>query len=628
MPKKILAHLMALGLLFVQFPSELFAQKAIQAVTYYPTPYGAYMNVDANTVVVKDALEVNTLNDVTKLDVAGTLTGSINRLEADNAVVKSLSGTNPTIKATKKVHVSNESEVAGIVAGQANVANTFYLDGLAFPYAKAINPNVSNMVWKQITYYTDKTNKKTATRTFLVLEDVGGSCTVERIRRTDLDIEITTKDEFTEPDLSKYLAKDTCNQNFNGKFTCGDGGKKPESCIDYTLGTSRLGQYHQPDITTKTVMSVGTPYLPAPNNNGMYMYNTADTRKSGGSYNSDTFYISVPSDNSDGYFEREITRWANSITCENICYTLMTEQVRQNKGLQMEREYFDSVDIDVYTYELPDHCVFDIDPYVHTFTIEAFASGYGSFASQNSPAPDWIHCSPYVSGDNSCKRAQIKYTCSSPDYREEYYDDYTYVYHANEVKCCPEEAKPECTTDADCPNQQFGNWPTNTTSCAYECVRSCNTTTGKCVGSGIHWGALCTQDDKSSNVCSQSSTCNTGADLLRKNVCEAAGGSMSSSCVCTCPAGTTWSDASFNCEKDKTKCSTTCPAGYRRNLLIDYEEDGDCCECISKNTSGMCCSDPDVAIPYQENYCYVCPANKNYCCGRTAQGTEAYCAWR
>ncbi|WP_424244161.1 hypothetical protein Dip510_001353 [Elusimicrobium posterum] len=172
MLKKILAYIMALGLLFTQMPPGLYAQKAIQAVTYYPTPYGAYMNVDANTVVVKDTLEVNTIGDVTKLDVAGTLTGNINRLEADNAVVKSLSGTNPTIKATKRVHVSNESEVTGIVADSANVANTFYLDGLAFPYAKAIDPNVSNMTWKQITYYTDKTNKKTATRTFLVLEDV------------------------------------------------------------------------------------------------------------------------------------------------------------------------------------------------------------------------------------------------------------------------------------------------------------------------------------------------------------------------------------------------------------------------------------------------------------------------
>ncbi|WP_424244164.1 hypothetical protein Dip510_001356 [Elusimicrobium posterum] len=174
MHKKLLSGLMALGLLFAQFPSELYAQKAIQAVTYYPTPYGAYMNIDANTVVVKDALEVNTLGDVTKLDVAGTLTGNINRLEADNAVVKSLGNkaNAPTIKATKRVHVANESSVTGITADQANVANTFYLDGLAFPYAKAIDPTVSSMSWKQITYYTDKTNKKTATRTFLVLDDV------------------------------------------------------------------------------------------------------------------------------------------------------------------------------------------------------------------------------------------------------------------------------------------------------------------------------------------------------------------------------------------------------------------------------------------------------------------------
>ncbi|WP_424244163.1 hypothetical protein Dip510_001355 [Elusimicrobium posterum] len=210
MCKKIISGVMALGLLLLQFPSELYAQKAIQAVTYYPTPYGAYMNVDADTVVVKDTLEVNTLADVEKINVTGTLTGNINRLEAGNAVVKGSSAAAPTIKATQRVHVANESSVAGITADQANVANTFYLDGLAFPYAKAIDPSVSSMSWKQITYYTDKTNKKTATRTFLVLED-NNSCT-----------EKNENDRVWENDSTNLCQSGmvNCKDNINFTGTC------------------------------------------------------------------------------------------------------------------------------------------------------------------------------------------------------------------------------------------------------------------------------------------------------------------------------------------------------------------------------------------------------------------------
>ncbi|WP_424245869.1 hypothetical protein Dip510_000804 [Elusimicrobium posterum] len=434
MPKKVLAYLITAGLMFMQLPSELYAQKAIQAVTYYPTPYGAYMNVDADTVVVKDTLEVNTLNDVTKLNVSGTLTGNINRLEADNAVVKNLGGNaaSPTIKATKRVHVSNESEVTGIVADSANVANTFYLDGLAFPYAKAIDPKISNMNWKQITYYTDKTNKKTATRTFLVLEDVSGPCTVERLRRADLDIAITTKDEFTLPDLAKYLAKDTCNQNFDKKFTCGDDDKQPESCIDYTLGTSMLGKYHQPTIITTTGMEMSAFTKPAKYNSSTYGFSDVDTRNNGGGY---AYYgpeiIVIPSAGDSSNFETASVNVATKYDCNNLCY-LYSDAQRESKGLETEREYFESVGEDIYSYEYEDHCVYDPgSKLTYTFKIMILGQGYGSGTINGH-----YLCTDY----NECRTVTFEYKCASPQVNEAYYDDYTYLYHANEVKCCDEEA--------------------------------------------------------------------------------------------------------------------------------------------------------------------------------------------
>ncbi|WP_424244162.1 hypothetical protein Dip510_001354 [Elusimicrobium posterum] len=242
---------MALGLLFAQFPSELFAQKAIQAVTYYPTPYGAYMNVDADTVIVKDVLEVNTIGDVEKLNVSGTLQGNINRLEAGSAVVKGNSAASPTIKASKKLHVSTESEVAGINAEQANVANTFYLDGLAFPYAKAIDPTVSSMSWKQITYYTDKTNKKTATRTFLVLDDVAGGTCTESYSPVLLDV-------YEYPDDSM----DECDNDIGAEYVCD--GTEERRCYDIYATKDTVGENKPSTATYSSKMYSDVAFATSP----------------------------------------------------------------------------------------------------------------------------------------------------------------------------------------------------------------------------------------------------------------------------------------------------------------------------------------------------------------------------
>ncbi|WP_424245871.1 hypothetical protein Dip510_000806 [Elusimicrobium posterum] len=248
MHRKILSGLMALSLMFIQFPAELFAQKSIQAVTYYPTPYGAYNNVDADTVVVKDTLEINTIGDVERLNVIGTLKGNITRLEANNAVIKGSTAAAPTIKATQKVHVANESTVAGITAEQANVANTFYLDGLAFPYAKAIDPAVSNMSWKQITYYTDKANKKTATRTFLVLDDkvCQDTAGAERVWDGTAKYPLCDDDETNKFNCTKTTPKTTCTDLFRKDYKF--------------VVQNRIGEYTtRPDVKDDTVD--GNPYV-------------------------------------------------------------------------------------------------------------------------------------------------------------------------------------------------------------------------------------------------------------------------------------------------------------------------------------------------------------------------------
>ncbi|WP_424245870.1 hypothetical protein Dip510_000805 [Elusimicrobium posterum] len=291
MCKKIFSVLTAIGMLLVQFPYDLYAQKSIQAVTYYPTPYGAYNNVDADTVVVKDTLEINTIADVERLNVTGTLKGNINRLEAGNAVVKGSTAAAPTIKATQKVHVANESTVAGITAEQANVANTFYLDGLAFPYAKAIDPAVSNMSWKQITYYTDKTNKKTATRTFLVLDDNGCQDTIgaERIWDGKANYALCDTDETNKFNCTKTTPKTTCTDLFRKDYKF--------------VVQSRVGEYtSQPNASDDTVD--GNPYA---------RYSVAGATKSvwgndiyfeGGKFYKD--YIGTSLDNAGQIYARDV----------------------------------------------------------------------------------------------------------------------------------------------------------------------------------------------------------------------------------------------------------------------------------------------------------------------------------
>ncbi|ACC98178.1 hypothetical protein Emin_0623 [Elusimicrobium minutum Pei191] len=181
---------------------DIWAAESMEMVTYYPTPYASYSNVQVNDAKVNPAdaagakvklktadigvLQVNEnlTSDIKKVQAQATKTGksaaATGTLQVEGEYLKIASGGIPQAQA---VNITNSA------TGNAYAANTIMLGtgtgAKVFPYAKAAVPGASNMVWRSITYYIDPSDpsKGKDTKTFLVIDqgDVAPTICVDKI---------------------------------------------------------------------------------------------------------------------------------------------------------------------------------------------------------------------------------------------------------------------------------------------------------------------------------------------------------------------------------------------------------------------------------------------------------------
>ncbi|ACC98322.1 hypothetical protein Emin_0767 [Elusimicrobium minutum Pei191] len=185
MKKKYLAGLSIICLL----SGNIWAAESMEMVTYYPTPYAAYSNVQVNDTKVNPSnasgakvklktadigvlkVNENLTSDIKKVQAQATKTGkstaATGTLQVEGEYLKIASGGIPQAQA---VNITNSA------TGNAYAANTIMLGtgtgAKVFPYAKAAVPGASNMVWRSITYYIDPSDpsKGKDTKTFLVID--------------------------------------------------------------------------------------------------------------------------------------------------------------------------------------------------------------------------------------------------------------------------------------------------------------------------------------------------------------------------------------------------------------------------------------------------------------------------
>ncbi|ACC98179.1 hypothetical protein Emin_0624 [Elusimicrobium minutum Pei191] len=230
MKNKVAAFISA-GLLL---SGNIWAAESMEMVTYYPTPYAAYSNVQVNDTKVNPSnasgakvklktadigvlkVNENLTSDIKKVQAQATKTGkstsSTGTLQVEGEYLKIASGGIPQAQA---VNITNSA------TGNAYAANTIMLGtgtgAKVFPYAKAAVPGASNMVWRSITYYIDPSDpsKGKDTKTFLVIDQ--GAVTV-------------CQENYGAEQSLPSAGTDTCDGNNTSKFTCAGTGK--DNCTD------------------------------------------------------------------------------------------------------------------------------------------------------------------------------------------------------------------------------------------------------------------------------------------------------------------------------------------------------------------------------------------------------------
>ncbi|ACC98323.1 hypothetical protein Emin_0768 [Elusimicrobium minutum Pei191] len=221
---------------------NIWAAESMEMVTYYPTPYASYSNVQVNDTKVNPAdaagakvklktadigvlkVNENLTSDIKKVQAQATKTGkstaATGTLQVEGEYLKIASGGIPQAQA---VNITNSA------TGNAYAANTIMLGtgtgAKVFPYAKAAVPGASNMVWRSITYYIDPSDpsKGKDTKTFLAIDqgDVApATCAFNNYG----------PEEFQLTAIYVPNGLDTCDSNSKEKFVCG---AEKKTCVDY-----------------------------------------------------------------------------------------------------------------------------------------------------------------------------------------------------------------------------------------------------------------------------------------------------------------------------------------------------------------------------------------------------------
>ncbi|ACC98040.1 hypothetical protein Emin_0484 [Elusimicrobium minutum Pei191] len=244
---------------------NIWAAESMEMVTYYPTPYASYSNVQVNDAKVNPAdaagakvklktadigvLQVNEnlTSDIKKVQAQATKTGksaaATGTLQVEGEYLKIASGGIPQAQA---VNITNSA------TGNAYAANTIMLGtgtgAKVFPYAKAAVPGASNMVWRSITYYIDPSDpsKGKDTKTFLVIDqgDVTGDC----------------KESYGNWITTTSSTVDTCNGKTAEQYTCA--GTAKSNCVDVfssIVDSTTDFTYSTPVLKGLQTLEVGQP---------------------------------------------------------------------------------------------------------------------------------------------------------------------------------------------------------------------------------------------------------------------------------------------------------------------------------------------------------------------------------